>query len=303
MSYSVFRLQGIKTTTDLKGISKHNKDRVSHTNQEIDLSRSKHNITLIECSNYNQKFNEIVALMKQEHTERMKTMRADRVKTFDQHINSSKNDVACEMVFTSDNEFFNYMTNDDIKIWAEKSLDFVTKDLGIEKKNILHAVVHMDEKTPHLHVIAVPLVKTYNKKQQRDIWSISRRQFISGKVQLSSMQDIYNQRMNEGGYNLERGEKGSEKVHITKSQYTQKLIEENKELRRQNYELRNGYPNDTLRNWDINNKLHKENYKLNDYIKQRNQYIIKLEDKLIDNGLAIRKSKPKSKDKNIGIEM
>lgn len=109
----------------------------------------------------------------------------------------------------------------------------------------------MDERTPHMHVVGVPLIKAYNKKQKCDVWSISRRQFISGKVQLSLMQDIYNQRMNEGGYNLERGEKGSDKEHTTKSQYTQKLIEENKELKRQNYELRNGYPNDTLRNLDM----------------------------------------------------
>ena len=314
MSYSVFRLQGIKTTTDLKGISKHNKDRVSHTNQEIDSSRSKNNITLVECSNYNQKFNEIVGPMKEEHTERMKTMRADRVKTFDQHINSSKNDVACEMVFTSDSEFFKDMTNDDIKKWAEKSLDFVTKDIGIEKENVIHAVVHMDEKTPHLHIVAVPLVKTYNKKKKCDVWSISRRQFINGKIQLSSMQDIYNQRMNESGYNLERGEKGSDKEHTTKAEYTKKLIEENKELKRQNEELRKGYPNDTLRNWDINNKLYRankelrnENAELKFFIKQKKQYITKLEDKLIDNGLATRKPEQKVNDlkikvQNIGLE-
>lgn len=86
MSYSVFRIQGIKTTGDLVGISKHNKDRVSHTNQDIDTSKSKDNIILIECNNYNSKFNDIVAPMKQEHTERMKTMRADRIKTFNQHM-------------------------------------------------------------------------------------------------------------------------------------------------------------------------------------------------------------------------
>ena len=44
VSYSVFRIQGIKTTGDLVGISKHNKDRVSHTNQDIDTSKSKDNI-------------------------------------------------------------------------------------------------------------------------------------------------------------------------------------------------------------------------------------------------------------------
>lgn len=259
MSYSVFRIQGIKTTGDLVGISKHNKDRISHTNQDIDTSRSKDNITLIECDNYNAKFNDIVAPMKEEHTERMKTMRADRIKTFNQHINSSKNDVAFEMVFTSDNEFFDGMSKYEIKKWAEKSLDFVTKDLGIERKNILHAIVHMDERTPHLHVVAVPIVKTYNKKQNKEVWSISRRQYINGKSQLSKVQDIYNQRMNESGYELDRGEKGSSKEHTTKAQYIDRLLSENKELKRQNKELRAGVQKDSLKMWDNNNKLRNEN--------------------------------------------
>lgn len=276
VSYSVFRIQGIKTTGDLVGISKHNKDRVSHTNQDIDTSKSKDNIILIECNNYNSKFNDIVAPMKQEHTERMKTMRADRIKTFNQHINSSKNDVAFEMVFTSDNEFFDGFNRNDIKKWAEKSLDFVTKDLGIERRNILHAIVHMDEKTPHLHVVAVPLVKTYNKKQNKDVWSISRRQYINGKSQLSKAQDIYNQRMNESGYKLDRGEKGSSKEHTTKAQYIDRLLSENKELKRQNKELRDGVPKDNIKIWDNNNKLHNENESLKiqnesmfEYIKEK----------------------------------
>lgn len=276
MSYSVFRIQGIKTTGDLVGISKHNKDRISHTNQDIDTSKSKDNIILIECNNYNSKFNDIVAPMKQEHTERMKTMRADRIKTFNQHINSSKNDVAFEMVFTSDNEFFDGLNRNDIKKWAEKSFDFVTKDLGIERRNILHAIVHMDEKTPHLHVVAVPLVKTYNKKQNKDVWSISRRQYINGKSQLSKAQDIYNQRMNESGYKLDRGEKGSSKEHTTKAQYIDRLLSENKELKRQNKELRDGVPKDNIKIWDNNNKLHNENESLKiqnesmfEYIKEK----------------------------------
>lgn len=276
VSYSVFRIQGIKTTGDLVGISKHNKDRISHTNQDIDTSKSKDNIILIECNNYNSKFNDIVAPMKQEHTERMKTMRADRIKTFNQHINSSKNDVAFEMVFTSDNEFFDGLNRNDIKKWAEKSFDFVTKDLGIERRNILHAIVHMDEKTPHLHVVAVPLVKTYNKKQNKDVWSISRRQYINGKSQLSKAQDIYNQRMNESGYKLDRGEKGSSKEHTTKAQYIDRLLSENKELKRQNKELRDGVPKDNIKIWDNNNKLHNENESLKiqnesmfEYIKEK----------------------------------
>lgn len=301
MSYSVFRIQGIKTTGDLVGISKHNKDRVSHTNQDIDTSRSKDNIILIECDNYNSKFNDIVAPMKQEHTERMKTMRADRVKTFNQHINSSKNDIAFEMVFTSDNEFFDGLNRNDIKKWAEKSLDFVTKDLGIERRNILHAIIHMDEKTPHLHVVAVPLVKTYNKKQNKDVWSISRRQYINGKSQLSKAQDIYNQRMNESGYELDRGEKGSSKEHTTKAQYIDKLLSENKELKRQNKELRAGVPKDNLKIWDNNNKLHNENESLKiqkeamfEYIKEKG---LGEEAQIIVNKKIRQKTNNKIKDK------
>lgn len=301
MSYSVFRIQGIKTTGDLVGISKHNKDRVSHTNQDIDTSKSKDNIILIECNNYNSKFNDIVAPMKQEHTERMKTMRADRVKTFNQHINSSKNDIAFEMVFTSDNEFFDGLNRNDIKKWAEKSLDFVTKDLGIERRNILHAIVHMDEKTPHLHVVAVPLVKTYNKKQNKDVWSISRRQYINGKSQLSKAQDIYNQRMNESGYELDRGEKGSSKEHTTKAQYIDKLLSENKELKRQNKELRAGVPKDNLKIWDNNNKLHNENESLKiqkeamfEYIKEKG---LGEEAQIIVNKKIRQKTNNKIKDK------
>lgn len=301
VSYSVFRIQGIKTTGDLVGISKHNKDRVSHTNQDIDTSKSKDNIILIECNNYNSKFNDIVAPMKQEHTERMKTMRADRIKTFNQHINSSKNDVAFEMVFTSDNEFFDGLNRNDIKKWAEKSLDFVTKDLGIERRNILHAIVHMDEKTPHLHVVAVPLVKTYNKKQNKDVWSISRRQYINGKSQLSKAQDIYNQRMNEGGYELDRGKKGSSKEHTTKAQYIDKLLSENKELKRQNKDLRAGVPKDNLKIWDNNNKLHNENELLKiqkeamfEYIKEKG---LGEEAQIIVNKKIRQKTNNKIKDK------
>lgn len=281
MSYSVFRVQGIKTTGDLVGISKHNKDRISHTNQDIDLSRSKDNITLIECSNYNEKFNKIVAPMNAEHTERMKTMRADRVKTFNQHINSSKNDVACEMLFTSDSKFFEGMSRDDIRRWAEKSLDFVTKDIGIERKNILHAVVHMDEKTPHLHIVAVPLARIFNKKQNKEVWSISRRQYLNGKSQLSRAQDIYNQRMNESGYKLERGEKGSDKEHVHTEDYkrdlrrenknlmneNEKLLEDNRRLLQANKELREGIPSDYMKYWDINNKLSSKVDKLENNLK------------------------------------
>ncbi|MCR1836170.1 plasmid recombination protein [Oceanobacillus caeni] len=40
MAMAIFRVQGIQTTNDLRDAGKHNLDRVSHTNMDIDHERS-----------------------------------------------------------------------------------------------------------------------------------------------------------------------------------------------------------------------------------------------------------------------
>ncbi|WP_342048889.1 MobV family relaxase [Bacillus sp. OTU530] len=206
MSYSIFRVKGIKTTGDLRGIGKHNDERVSHTNLDIDKTRSSENIELVKCAgSYLKKFNEITSEMKVEHEERMKTIRSDRRRTFDQAINSAKNDVAAEFLFTSDDVFFCDKSREEIEAWANKSLEFLEKDIGITKDKIIHAVVHMDEATPHLHVVAVPLTRDYDGRRKAEVLQISRNKFIPTKEDLARLQDIYNERMNERGYNLQRG--------------------------------------------------------------------------------------------------
>ncbi|WP_260505616.1 MobV family relaxase [Priestia aryabhattai] len=205
MSYSIFRVQGIKTLSDLRGIGKHNADRVSDTNLDIDKDKSSENIELVKCDSYLKRFSEITLDMRREHNERMKTTRSDRRKTFEQAIDGAKNDVACEFLFTSDEEFFEGKSKAEIQAWAQDSLEFVTDEIGLSHDKIIHASVHMDEKTPHLHIVAVPLTEIYDGRRKEDILTISRHQFIRTKDDLSSLQDKYNERMNERGYVLERG--------------------------------------------------------------------------------------------------
>lgn len=236
VSYSIFRVQGIKTTGDLRGIGKHNADRVSYTNHDIDRAKSSENIELVKCEDtYLKRFNEITSEMKMDHEKRMKSMRSDRRKSFDQAINSAKNDVACEFLFTSDEEFFQNKSKDEIEAWAKQSLEFLEKDIGITKDKIIHASVHMDERTPHLHVVAVPMVKAYEGRRKADTWQISRKKFIPKKDDLTRLQDIYNERMNAAGYNLERGTKKELKhaaVHDFKEQTEyHKTIADQEELR------------------------------------------------------------------------
>ncbi|MBV6738850.1 MobV family relaxase [Priestia megaterium] len=205
MSYSIFRVQGIKTLSDLRGIGKHNADRVSDTNLDIDREKSSENIELVKCDSYLKRFSEITLDMRREHEERMKTTRSDRRKSFEQAINGAKNDVACEFLFTSDEEFFKGKSKAEIQSWAQDSLEFVMDEIGLSHDRIIHASVHMDEKTPHLHIVAVPLTEIYDGRRKEDVLTISRHQFIKTKDDLSSLQDKYNERMNERGYVLERG--------------------------------------------------------------------------------------------------
>lgn len=245
MSYAIFRVQGIKTTGDLRGIGKHNVDRTSETNQDIDESRTADNIHLISADNksdsYLKKFFRTVEPLKEQHEEKMKTERKDRVKSFDAKINSSKNDIACEFLFTSDEKFFKDKNREEIQEWANESLDFVKNEVGISEDNILHAVVHMDEKTPHLHIVAVPLVNKYDGRSKKEIWQISRKHFIPGKEDLSLLQDKYFEKMKAKGYDLERGiaARETERKHLTTQEFKkQEIGKEVETLERDRQKLR-----------------------------------------------------------------
>ena len=150
---------------------------------------------------------------KKEHDERMKTEREDRKRTFNQMLNKSKNVIADELIFTASHTFFDNMSNEDIKNWANTCMEFVYEDLGYKKEQILHATVHLDEETPHLHCVVVPLIKKFDKRTNTERYTISKKQYIKDKNHLSELQDKYHTRLVNKGYNLERGIKGSDTKH------------------------------------------------------------------------------------------
>lgn len=243
MPKAIFRVQGIKTTGDLKGIGKHNIDRISHTNKDIDLERSNENITLKECDgNYNSKFHEITHDLKEQHEEQMKTTRKSRRKNFLDKVNEDKADVACEFLMSASPEYFRGKTREEIEKWAETSLDFIKRKIGIEEENLIHAVVHMDEKTPHLHVVAVPLVEKYDGRRKKDVLAISRKHFIKNGEKLAQIQTDYVDHLKENGINLNRGMEKSKAKHLDVARYKivkteERLHEIEDELLDKNFEM------------------------------------------------------------------
>ena len=221
MSYAIFRCKSINTLNDLSHISSHNKrEKESYkSNPDIRIEDSINNIELVKCNKkYREKFYEITKEYKKEHDEKMKTIRQDRYKTFDQMVDDSKSCVADEMIFTSGPEFFKDMTKEEILRWANGCMYFVYNDLGYTKEQVLHSVLHLDERTPHIHCVVVPLVKKFDKRVNKERYSISKRDYIKDQNYLSILQDKYCFRLNNLGFKLERGEKGTKIKNLSLGQ-------------------------------------------------------------------------------------
>lgn len=62
-----------------------------------------------------------------------------------------------DTIVTASPEFFAHCSQADARKYFETALDFLKQEVGEE--NIFSAVVHMDERNPHMHLCFVPLTK------------------------------------------------------------------------------------------------------------------------------------------------
>ena len=216
INYAIFRSEPIYTLNDLAQIGSHNKreKKAYNSNPNIKLELTKDNIEIVPLKEkYVKGFHDLVKDYEKEHNERMKNEREDRKRTFNQMLNKSKNVVADELLFTATHQFFANMSKEDIRKWADTCMEFVYEDLGYTKEQVLHATVHLDEETPHLHCVVIPLIKKLDKRTNTERYTISKKAYIKDKIHLSELQDKYHQRLTDKGYDLERGIKGSTAKH------------------------------------------------------------------------------------------
>ena len=233
MNYAIFRSEPIYTLNDLAQIGSHNKreKKAYKSNPNIDLSKTKDNVELVPLNmKYVKGFYEITKEYKKEHEERMKNEREDRRRTFRQMVDKSKSVVADEMIFTASHNFFNDMPKEKVLEWSEYCMTFVKDYLGYKDEQILHATLHMDEKTPHIHCVVVPLIKKIDKRTNTERYTISKKQYIHNKEHLSELQDKYYELLNLGGFALERGQKHSAVEHLNMKEFKRATQEVNKEL-------------------------------------------------------------------------
>ena len=103
-----------------------------------------------------------------------------------------------DTLITASPEFFKKKPPKEIQEFFHRAADFLIGRVG--RENIVSAVVHMDEKTPHLHLVFVPLTED-NRLCAKEI--------IGNSANLSKWQDDFHAYMVEKYPDLERGESAS----------------------------------------------------------------------------------------------
>ena len=110
-----------------------------------------------------------------------------------------------ETLVTASPEFFKGKKRTEVRAFFEEAVRFIEKYQ--DKSTIISAVVHMDEKTPHMHLSFIPLTKDGR---------LSAKDIVGNKKKLTWWQDNFWKHMVRKYPDLERGESASEtgRTHI-----------------------------------------------------------------------------------------
>jgi hypothetical protein len=126
--------------------------------------------------------------------------------------------------------------------WCRDNLEWVRETFGND--NLVSAVLHMDEKTPHIHATVVPIVTGERRKAKATKPEDGRKKYrkknpnaarlcaddVMARDKLESYQDSYAERMQK--YGLQRGVRDSEAKNINTQQFYRELYVENEHLKK-----------------------------------------------------------------------
>lgn len=178
--YGILRFAKYKNP-EISNIEAHNERKKGKyaSNPDIDLSRKKLNYHLIEpAGKYRAEVNRLIE-------ENGCRTRKDSVRVV-------------EALITATPEFFKWMKKNEIRAYFQTALEFIEKYQ--DSKTILSAVVHMDEKTPYMHLAFVPITQDGR---------LCAKEILGNKKKLTWWQDESRKHMVDKYPDLERGESAS----------------------------------------------------------------------------------------------
>ena len=188
MSYAIIRNEKL-TRAKAMGAYRHNERKAKkHSNKNIDSSKTE--------LNYYIKKNELSYIKEFDRIKEKYNLKGQI---------RSNSIIMCEMIFTSDQKFFDEIGYQESKRYFQESYNFICNYKNLGEENIISAVVHIDEDTPHMHLLFIPVVHTKDK-QGNKIDKICSRDFWKGKNSYRDLQNAYFKHISEKGFKLERGE-------------------------------------------------------------------------------------------------
>ena len=203
MSYAIVRNEKL-TRAEINGKGTHNDRKAkNHTNKDIDPTRTHLNYYIKKNKlTYTKEFD--------------KYLKDNNVQG---HLRSNSI-IMCQMIFTSDQTFFDKIGEKETKRYFDECYRFICNYKNLGERNIISAVVHLDEGAPHLHLMFVPVVHTKDK-DGNNIDKICSRDFWKGRDSYRKLQDAYFKHVQSKGFDLERGMfvEDTNRKHYTVEEY------------------------------------------------------------------------------------
>lgn len=196
MSLLVFHMEKYKRDA-VRGIQSHNqRERKSASNPDIDYTRSGLNYDLHNGQpvDFGKVIDERIGQLVLN-----KKIRHDAV-------------YMCGLMVTSDSEFFKKLSANETRRFFQVAYDYLADFVG--KENIISAVVHLDETTPHLHFAHVPVTKDGRLAANK----------IYGRKDetLSRLHDGLSSCLKQYSFKIERGGRGQGKVHLNTKEFKER---------------------------------------------------------------------------------
>ncbi len=204
--YNILRTEKVKTRADITNASEHNFRLRMQSN--IDASKTHLNKVLL---------NTLGADVKQANSLQIK------LTEFYQSLGIKEkkdNVLMMEFVVSASPEFFEGKNQAEVEKWANHQIDFFKKEFGDQVKI---AVLHLDETTPHLHIMIgteIKSVKNYKNRYgacQKETWSLN-----ADRYNPQFLTDLHTKHYewNKKPYpKLKRGVKGSMREHKSLKQF------------------------------------------------------------------------------------
>lgn len=189
---------------NIVGIQKHNqRQNKSYKNKDIDITKSSKNIDFENKTRI--KYLEKVEKIIKQNRKKGKTIRKDAI-------------LMCENIISASPEFFLGMNHKEKEKYFKYTYEFLKDRYG--EKNIISAIVHFDETTPHMHFNFVPITSD-GKLSAKDLIT---------RIELKKIQDELPRYLQSRGFDIKRGREYSKEIHMQPEDYKKQQIQELREL-------------------------------------------------------------------------